>query len=138
MDSKVSSNPIEDFFSELKQLAEKHEELTDTDVREALHITLNYFFVWKKEASSYPISYGMFSKEGDRLVAESVKTFLNAITNYPEIVSVPIGQERLNLLQNSNMSLGGSQYDEFIGHSDSPLPPDTLPGYLFDEGDYDE
>ncbi|GAW85497.1 conserved hypothetical protein [Bathymodiolus platifrons methanotrophic gill symbiont] len=138
MDYKVSENPIEVFFNELRLLAEKYEELTDTDVREDLHLTLNYFFVWKKEDSSYPISYGMFSKEGDQFVATAVNNFLKAITDYPEIDNMPIGQERLDLLQNENMSLGGCQYDEFIGHTDSPLPPDPLPKWLFDEGDYDE
>ncbi|WP_221901958.1 hypothetical protein [Bathymodiolus platifrons methanotrophic gill symbiont] len=76
MDYKVSENPIEVFFNELRLLAEKYEELTDTDVREDLHLTLNYFFVWKKEDSSYPISYGMFSKKVISLSLQPLITFL--------------------------------------------------------------
>jgi hypothetical protein len=33
---------------------------------------------------------------------------------------------------------GGCQFDEFIGYVDEPLPPDPLPEFLFEEGDYDD
>ena len=33
-------------YAELEEIEQDHDELTDTDVREALHVALNYYFVW--------------------------------------------------------------------------------------------
>ncbi len=139
MDTKFNSRHlIERFYCELDRLADDYEELTDTDVREALHLTLNYFFIWGMKSSIYPISYGMFSLEGDRAVARSVENFLEGVHSCSEMSNTPVGQPRLNLLQNFEIKTpSGRQYDEFIGHADKPLPQEPLPDYLFSEGDYD-
>jgi hypothetical protein len=133
------NSPIEILFYELDRLANKYEELTDTDVREALHITLNYFFVWGKNLYQFPVSYGMFSVEGDQAIAQAVDRFLSSVKVYPDMNNVSVGKERLSLLQNEKIvTPGGRQYYEFIGHVDEPLPLESLPDYLFEEGDYDD
>jgi len=132
------NHSIKALYIELERLSEIYEELTDTDVRESLHMTLNYFFVWGKELDTLPISYGMFSLEGDKAVAQAVNAFLSSVSSIPEVNNIPLGGERLGFLQNSNITTpGGCQYDEFIGHADEPLSPNALPEDLFDEGDYD-
>lgn len=129
---------VEQFYYKLDQLSNIYEELKDTDVREALHFTLNYFFVWDKRDREFPISYGMFSAKGDKAIAKVVKNFLLAAYNCSEVTSTPVGQLRLNILQNREIKTpSGYEYDEFIGHSDQPLPPEILPEFLFWEGDYD-
>ena len=52
MDKRLKRALIE-FFAELEQISGNHDELTDTDVREALHLTLNYYFVWGKPRSRF-------------------------------------------------------------------------------------
>ncbi|HKX31769.1 MAG TPA: hypothetical protein VJ302_29055 [Blastocatellia bacterium] len=140
MGAEVSSRAlIEKFYQELDNISNEYEELTDTDVREAIHLTLNYFFVWGKKDRELPTSYSMFRIEGDRAVAQAVKNFLVAAADSSEIANTPLGQPRLDLLQNHEIETpNGSQYDEFIGHADQPLPPDPLPAYLFRVKDDDD
>jgi|TARA_R110001583_G_scaffold8687_1_gene41294 hypothetical protein len=133
---KSHNSIIKALFVELEQLSKEFDELRDTDVRESLHIILNYYFVWGKELDQRPISYGMFTLEGDRSVAKVVDTFLSSISFFDDI---PLGKERLNLLQNSEIKTPeGFQYDDFIGHVDVPLLPDELPEDLFEVGIYDD
>lgn len=139
MANELVNDAIRDLYEEFERLSEIHDELMDTDVRESLHLTLNYFFVWGKAVDRIPVSYGMFSMEGDRAVENAVNRFLTSICATLELRQVPVGKDRLLLLQNPELStLGGCQYDDFIGHSDVPLPPDDLPEDLFDIGYYDD
>ncbi|WP_143421463.1 hypothetical protein [Halovibrio salipaludis] len=133
------TDAIRSLYKDLESLSQKYEELMDTDIRESLHIVLNYFFVWGKGLDQLPISYGMFSLEGDQAVASVVNKFLSSVRSVPEIDKIPLGTERLALLQDPEIvTPGGCLYDEFIGHSDEPLSPDNLPDDLFQEGEYDE
>ena len=128
----------ERFFSELEQLAQKHDELYDTDVREALADTLNYYFVWGKTADSFPRSYQMFSAKGDAAVGEAVSTFLESAIPLAESLGLDVGQARLDALQDESIvTPEGESYDSFIGHADEPSPAE-LADARFEPGEYDE
>lgn len=60
----------------LDRISVDHEELTDTDVRESMHLALNWYFVWGNDRSRFPRTFGMFSAEGDLLVANAIRQFL--------------------------------------------------------------
>ena len=130
---------VRTLYVELERLSVLHEELMDTDVRESLHMSLNYFFVWGNTLDKLPISYGMFSLEGDRSIARAVDNFLLSVASTPELRKVSLGRDRLDLLQNPNIiTPEGCQYDDFIGHTGELLSPEVLPEDLFEEGDYDD
>jgi hypothetical protein len=81
----------------------------------------------------------MFSAEGDRLVGKAVRRFLDTIEEFNEADAIPVGKTRLDFLQQADVRTpSGMQYDEFIGHRESPLDPDPLPEFLFRDGEYDE
>lgn len=125
-------------FGELERIASEHEEMTDTDVREALHLTLNYYFVWGKPRSRFPRSFGMFSAEGDRRIGKAIRKFLDMVDELDEVAAIPVGQARLDFLQQPDVrTASGMQYDEFIGYRETPLDPDPLPEFMFLEGEYD-
>ena len=125
-------------FSGLEGVEAEHDELTDTDVRESIHLVLNYFFVSGKDDRPSPTAYGMFSPEGDAAVSAVVQKFLAAVGAIREIERYPLGQARLDLLQNPKLTTPqGRMYDEFIGHTDAPIAQQELPTYLY-EPDYDE
>jgi len=131
-------NLIEALWNKLEILFSEYSELMDTDVREAIHLTLNYFFVWEKYRDKFPVSYCMFSGKGDRDVGEIIEEFIVSAKNEPDFPNILMGQERLNLLQNSNIkTANGLSYDDFIGHTDIPLPPDSIPEDLFDWDAYE-
>lgn len=121
----------------LECILAEHEELTDTDVRESMHLTLNWYFVWAQDCSRFPRCFGMFSADGDALVAGAIRQFLEATEGSGELSCIPVGQARLDVLQADTAITGsGMLYDEFIGHRDSPLPPRPLPEHMFADGDY--
>ncbi|MCX4248131.1 hypothetical protein [Paraliomyxa miuraensis] len=126
-------------LEKLKRIALEHEEVTDTDVRESMHLALNCYFVWGQDRSRFPRSFGMFSAEGDLLIARAIREFLDAAEQSSEISRIPVGQARLDVLQaESAVTADGMLYDEFIGHRDTPLPAEPLPEHMFADGDYEE
>jgi hypothetical protein len=127
------------FLEELERIGREHEELTDTDVVESIHLALNWYFVWGQERARFPRGFSMFSAEGDARVARAVRRFLEAAEKSGELSSIPVGQARLDVLQaDSAVTADGMSYDEFIGHRDTPLPAEPLPEHMFDEPDYAE
>ncbi len=126
-------------LEQLERISHEHEEVTDTDVRESMHLTLTWYFVWAQERTRFPRSFGMFSPEGDQLVAEALLVFLEAAEKSGELSTIPVGQARLEVLQaDSAATADGMRYDEFIGHRDNPLPAEPLPDHMFSDGDYEE
>lgn len=119
----------------LDEISREHEEVTDTEVREAIHRALSWYFVWGRPRATLPRSYEMFSLDGDKRVARAVEEFLASA----EAVSaaIPLGQARLDHLQDADWTTtSGRSYVELVGHRDSPLPPEPLPARMFEESDY--
>ena len=132
------NNIINMLFSELDLLSNEYEGLSDTDVREALYLTLNYFFVWGR-TGKIPSTYCMYSVNGDQSVAKIINDFLSNINNSPEIAKVPLGQPRLDLLQDSKiLTPHNRRYYDFIGYENKLSFQENLPAFLFEEGDYDD
>lgn len=111
---------LQTLWQQLESIADKHTEVFDTETREEIAATLYYHFVRGHPLAREPKSYGMYSREGDRKVAEAVNAFLR---NAPGEPSSP-PEARLTALQDLAVtSPCGLTYDAFIGHSDS-LPED--------------
>lgn len=132
-------NAVVALLDELERISHEHEEVTDTDVRESMHLALTWYFVWAQERTRFPRSFGMFTAEGDRLVADAILRFLDAAERSGDLSNTPVGQARLDVLQaDSATTADGMLYDEFIGHRDAPLPAEPLPEHMFSDGDYEE
>lgn len=123
-------------FSRLEAIADQHEELTDTEVREALHKTLNYYFVWAKPCDPLPRRYAMYTPAGDDAVAEVVTEFLHNATVLARQHRIAVGTDRLELLQDASIRTPrGELYDLFIGHADAPLEPEPMDPSRFEAHD---
>lgn len=126
-------------YQALEDLAQDHEELTDTDVREALAETLNHYFTWEQPQETMPETYFMFSAKGDRGVANAVAEFLAEALPAAHAEGVGPGQPRHDVLQDDSISTdNGETYDLFIGQSDEPRPVTALLAVRFEPGEYDE
>lgn len=112
-------------YSRLEAIADQHEELTDTETREALHKTLNYYFIWAAPCDKFPLRYAMYTRAGDDAVAEVVAEFLHNATVLARQHRIAVGSDRLELLQDASIRTPhGECYDLFIGHADAPLEPE--------------
>jgi hypothetical protein len=119
-------------LDELESIAREHEELTDTDVREAIHVTLNLHFVWGHPHLRFPQRFGMFSEEADMRIAAALTKFLDGAQRIGLFEAISPGQERLDFLQSQDVvASGGMRFDELIGHRRTPLPPEPLPAALY-------
>lgn len=126
-----------DYLNELEHIAEEHDELTDTDVRERLRDVINYYFVWGNPVDeSFPQKYAMFSAEGDALVAQATRNFVEQAQQAASDVAV--GNARNDLLESAEVETEeGASFDEFIGSTDEALPEEE-PASDDVYGDYDE
>lgn len=126
-------------YTQLGETSEEHSELADTDVREALHETLNYYFVWAKPIDRLPLCYAMFTQQGDEAVAAAVRNFLETARPLADAQGIAPGAARLAVLQDETIEIAnGEQYDMYIGHADQPLQPEPLHPQRFEPGDYDD
>ena len=135
----MSHSDIQDLvvrlMSELDHLSLDHEEVTDTDVRESIRATLNYFFIWGQDGP-IPSSFGMSSLEGDQAITTILTRFITEAKHLPAVDSRPVGSERLHMLQDAKLiSPNGHTYDMFWGHVDEPLPSEPLHSIYFEPGD---
>ncbi|MDY6976667.1 MAG: hypothetical protein SVW51_10650 [Pseudomonadota bacterium] len=138
MKSILINEAILSFYKRLESLLESHNELTDTDVRESIHLVLTYYFVWNNGLSKFPKSFCMLNQEGDEAVGQIIYDFLNTVYSTSELRDICVGSERLNYLQNEELvTPRGRRYYDFIGISKKPIQIDSLPDYLFEEGDYE-
>lgn len=131
---------VQEFYEELSSLAQRFDELTDTDVREALSATLDYFFVWgKSDPRGMPVCYEMFSAEGDKAVSEVVNKFVSKALKSANQLGMSPGKPRLNALQDQSIVTSeGLTYDYFIGHADAVGSAEPLWDGRFEAGEYDD
>ncbi len=128
----VLAKSIVSLLDALEAISEEFEELHDSEVAEAIHLTLNRFFVWAVEPNPFPVRFGMFSRKADRLVANAIRKFLEAVNATQELAGLPLGQPRHDLLQSDLAeSSNGVPFDEFYGHNDTPLNAEPLPSDMF-------
>jgi hypothetical protein len=79
----------------------------------------------------------MFSAAGDQAVSDAVAEFLGKATTLANQHGIPVGDDRLAVLQDETiLTPGGEPYDSFIGHSDEPLEPTPLDASRFAPGVY--
>lgn len=116
------ANIYRGYLNALEEIAEEHEELTDTDVRERLHEVINWYFIWGNPIErDFPLRYSMFSSEGDELVAKATKEFIESAR---QIVSeVEIGENRNELIEDFSIETNsGENYDLYLGSAETVLP----------------
>jgi len=125
------------FLDTLEKIAEEHSELFDTVVRERLHEVISWYFIWGKPIdNTIPKLYGMFSPEGDTLVAGAVLLFLEEAS--VAAANMQIGAERNAAMENIGITTtSGAPYDAFVGSFGGVLPAikpesDDLYGYYVD------
>lgn len=126
-----------EFLESLDAIAETHDELTDTEVRERLREVIDYHFVWDRPVGDdFPRCYAMFSDEGDAAVAAAVRAFVIEAAALARDEGIEPGTARHAAIEDpAILTAAGNLYDEYLGSEDEPRAPeppapDTL--YLSD------
>ncbi len=97
----------------LDAIAAEHEEVGDTDVREAMSAAVFDGFLRPVRGFALPDRYAMFSDEGDQLVRLALADFLPAANQHAAEAGLASFHERLSTFQNRKLrSATGSYYDD--------------------------
>lgn len=110
---------LRQLLDDLDEIAESHEEVGDTDVREAMSEAVHHVLLVPNPRYILPDRFRMFSDDGDRLVRRALARFFA----HPEVTTLASGEaapkERLAAFQDESLqSLKGSYYDDYFGYAD--------------------
>ena len=103
----------------LDAIAERHGEVGDTAVRDAMSDAVFDGFLRPVFAFALPDRYAMFSEEGDLLVKRALAEFLPAANYSAAEAELSTFHERLSAIQDVDVrSAGGSYFDDYLGWAD--------------------
>ena len=110
---------LQRLMSRLERIAETHEEIYDTDVREQMSEAIFDGFIRPTSNFTLPNEFGMFSAEGNRLVKEAVAAYIPAANARAAALGLTSFRSRLDAFQNDNVQTESGQLpDEFFGWAD--------------------
>jgi hypothetical protein len=108
---------LKELLDALDAVADVHEEIHDTDVRERMSEAIGLGFVDPASGSGWDRDLGMFSSEGNLAVAEALRRFISAASAKAESQGLGTPAERMAALQDHEvLSERGSRYDDYLGH----------------------
>ena len=100
----------------LDAIAEQHDEVGDTDVREAMSAAVFDGFLRPVPDFVLPARYAMFSEEGDRLVYQALAEFMPAANESAATARLASFHDRLSAFQDSDVQSDvGTYYDDYFG-----------------------
>jgi len=109
---------LKKLLDNLDCIAERAEEVCDTDVRERMSEAVQNMFIVPRDGYFLPKEFGMFEPENDQKVRSALKTFFDGVTPLIGELGFKTPQERLDAFQNENLeSEEGSFYDDYFGYA---------------------
>ncbi len=100
----------------LDTIAEQHDEVGDTEVREAMWVAVFDGFIRPLPDFALPSRYAMFNDEGDRLVQQALAEFMPAACGHAAGSGLVSFHERLSAFQNGDVrSAVGTYHDDYFG-----------------------
>jgi len=100
----------------LDAVAERHDEVGDTEVREAMSAAVLDGFLRPVPGFVLPDRYAMFSDDGDRSVRQALAEFLPAAGRHAAEAGLASFHERLSAFQDGDVrSAAGSFFDDYFG-----------------------
>ena len=121
------------FLQNLSDISLRFQDVTDTDVREALFRVINFHFIWDLRLPSEPKRFMMLNPDGDRAVATAVNQFFLQLSDSDASLLSP-GIERHNFIHNHAVRTDdGLDYERFLGTGELTPPKVPLPTLYFTE-----
>ena len=108
-------NALRNLLNELDSIAEEHEEIIDTDVRENMGDALHHAYLEPTAGYALPDDYEMEQPEGNAAIKAALMKFVAAAK--AESPSLATREARLAAFQDLEVeSEAGNTYDEYFGH----------------------
>jgi hypothetical protein len=109
-----------DLLEGLERIADQHEELYDTEVRERMGLAIMDGFVRNKKDYEVPSDMGMSSVEANAAVHSAVTTYIDAANKRASTLGIRRFFDRLAAFQNGTVvtkSRFRRDFEEFFGHT---------------------
>ena len=111
---------LKKLLDSLDEIADRHEELFDSNVRQSMSNAIMEGFIRQKKDYQLPSDFGMFSREGNDDIRHAIDEFIAAANKKADELKINTFHGRLDAVQDSSVrSIEGNDYDEFLGHSPS-------------------
>ena len=112
---------LKQLIDALDKVFERHEEVGDTAVREAMYDAVHKSFIKPVKGYELPEEFGMFSAAGNKKVRAALAKFLA----HPDVVAagetLKTPKQRLDAFQDGDVeSSEGNWYDEYFGYAEAP------------------
>ena len=111
-----------ELLERLEAVGEVHEELFDSDVRDAMDDAVFYGFIKPKAGYGLPEKFAMFTREGDQAVREVLAWFIPAAREAGERAGLDTFHKRLCAFQNHEIRTARkNDFNDFFGWSNPEL-----------------
>ena len=122
---------VEAFYEGLDEVYLEYEEVTDTDVREALYYTVVRMFIELRLDSTLPTTLRMMSERGDKMLIGVVERFLDDVRSAEDSIEYSSRARRTELMFQDRTTRRGTWYGELLPRDALPkgeweFPPDLL------------
>ena len=109
---------LRQLLDDLDEAAEAHEEVGDSDVRDAMSKAVRHLLLVPKADYILPERFCMYTDEGDRLIKRARTRFFAHPETLALASSMATPMERLTAFQDESLrSTKGSYYDDYFGHA---------------------
>ena len=109
---------MKSLLNALDRVIEKHEEVGDTAVREAMFAAVFDGFLKPQPGYLLPPEFGMFSKAGNAAVHKILARFIEQAEAAARQDNLMTPQQRLDAFQGEVESNDGNGADEYFGYCD--------------------
>jgi hypothetical protein len=100
-------------LNRLEEIAEKHEELYDTECREKMSEALFTAFVYKKDGYVLATDFAFYEVEGNKEVSEAISQYIEVMEPLTEASTE---EERMDMIEDYGVeSNDGQTFDDFFG-----------------------
>ncbi len=124
------------FLDELDAIAETHDELFDTEVRERLREVIDYHFGWDQPiGEDFPRVFAMFSDTADALVAAAVRSFIEEACALARAEGISTAAARHAAIEDDTLLGDEGGFGDYLVDTeltDAPVPPASDALYLSD------
>jgi hypothetical protein len=102
----------------LEKIGKAHEELYDSEPREAMREAIYYSFLKPTQGYSLPDDYELLTEQGNRLVKAALEQYISAANRKSAELRLDF-HGRLAVFQDSNVKTAeeGNYYDDFFGYA---------------------
>jgi hypothetical protein len=100
----------------LQAVGDEHEELYDTETRDAMGAAIFDGFLWPEPAFEVPGDFGLATPEANASVQAALRDYIAAARALAPQVGISTFQQRLAALQDTTVwTADGGTHDEFFG-----------------------